>query len=176
MQGLNVNKGQKVLLRLRPAHALDSFHTWHDILGTMLHEVRAAAWVSDALACPRAAVVHVTRRTIPPVPRAHKLNNMRTTHTRAQLVHNEISAHNRQFYALLDELWAEAEALMDAGISGSGQGFDAPSVGRLGSYGWLPTHNPPAHKMTDAMRKVGVAAWPCPWGGGARAAHGALCA
>lgn len=43
---------------------------------------------------------------------------------------------------------------MDRGISGSGQGFDAPSAGRLGSHAFIPLHNPPEHKMADAMRKV----------------------
>jgi hypothetical protein len=72
-----------------------------------------------------------------------------------QLVHIAISPHNAAFYKLLDELWSEAEDLMDRGISGSGQGFDAPSAGRLGSHAFIPMHNPPEHKMADAIRKVG---------------------
>lgn len=71
-----------------------------------------------------------------------------------QLVHIAISPHNAAFYKLLDELWSEAEDLMDRGISGSGQGFDAPSAGRLGSHAFIPIHNPPEHKMADAIRKV----------------------
>eukprot|EP00878_Enallax_costatus_P043316 GHUV01051234.1.p1 GENE.GHUV01051234.1~~GHUV01051234.1.p1 ORF type:complete len:153 (-),score=31.36 GHUV01051234.1:82-540(-) len=58
------------------------------------------------------------------------------------------------FYKLLDELWSEAEDLMDRGVTGTGQGFDAASVGRLGSYSYIPTHNPPQHKIADAVRKV----------------------
>lgn len=71
-----------------------------------------------------------------------------------QLCHNEISAHNAAFYKLLDELWGEAEELMDKGITGSGAGFDAPSAGRLGSHAFIPIHNPPEHRMAEAVRKV----------------------
>jgi hypothetical protein len=73
-----------------------------------------------------------------------------------ELCHNRIGPHNAEFYKLLDELWSEAEELMDKGISGTGQGFDAPSAGRLGAHGFIPTHNPPEHKKADAVRKVGV--------------------
>lgn len=75
-----------------------------------------------------------------------------------QLCHNEISPHNAAFYKLPDELWGEAEDLMDKGITGSGQGFDAPSAGRLGRHAFIPLHNPPTHKMADAIRKVGTLA------------------
>ena len=43
---------------------------------------------------------------------------------------------------------------MAKGIVGSGTGFDAPSVGRLGGRGPVPTHNPPAHQMKSAALKV----------------------
>ena len=59
------------------------------------------------------------------------------------------------FYKLLDELWTECEELMDKGISGTGSGFNGSSAGRLGSHGFIPTHNPPAHKLKDAVLKVG---------------------
>jgi len=36
-----------------------------------------------------------------------------------ELVHCKIGAHSAEFYALLDELWTEAEALMDKGITGA---------------------------------------------------------
>ena len=45
---------------------------------------------------------------------------------------------------------------MAKGIVGSGAGFDAPSVGRLGVRGPVPTHNPPAHQMKSAGLKVGT--------------------
>ncbi|KAJ7508580.1 WLM domain-containing protein [Mycena galericulata] len=37
--GLNVNGGQKILLRLRPAHAPDTFYEEEDVVQTMLHEL-----------------------------------------------------------------------------------------------------------------------------------------
>ncbi|KAJ6541860.1 WLM domain-containing protein [Mycena capillaripes] len=37
--GLNVNAGQKILLRLRPAHAPDTFYEEEDVVQTMLHEL-----------------------------------------------------------------------------------------------------------------------------------------
>lgn len=36
----DINHGQKILVRLRPAHAPDTFYDEEDILHTMLHEVR----------------------------------------------------------------------------------------------------------------------------------------
>ncbi|TFY65780.1 hypothetical protein EVG20_g5306 [Dentipellis fragilis] len=37
--GMNVNGGQKILLRLRPAGAPDTFYPEEDLMGTMLHEL-----------------------------------------------------------------------------------------------------------------------------------------
>ncbi|KAH9837355.1 WLM-domain-containing protein [Rhodofomes roseus] len=37
--GLNINAGQKIFLRLRPAHAPDTFYDEEDIVHTMLHEL-----------------------------------------------------------------------------------------------------------------------------------------
>ncbi|KIJ97888.1 hypothetical protein K443DRAFT_224902 [Laccaria amethystina LaAM-08-1] len=37
--GLNVNMGQQILIRLRPAHAPDTFYDQEDIVQTMLHEL-----------------------------------------------------------------------------------------------------------------------------------------
>ena len=48
---------------------------------------------------------------------------------------------------------------MAKGISGSGQGFDAASRGRLGSHSFIPTHNPPESRLKDVMLKVGVVLW-----------------
>ena len=58
------------------------------------------------------------------------------------------------FYKLLDEITAECEELMAKGVGGTGIGFDAPSMGRLGSHGWIPTHNPPEGHLRDHARKV----------------------
>lgn len=37
--GLNINAGQKILLRLRPAHSPDTFYGEEDVVHTMLHEL-----------------------------------------------------------------------------------------------------------------------------------------
>lgn len=46
---------------------------------------------------------------------------------------------------------------MAKGISGSGQGFDAASKGRLGSHSFIPTHNPPETQLKNVMLKVHIA-------------------
>lgn len=43
---------------------------------------------------------------------------------------------------------------MSKGIVGSGTGFDAPSVGRLGGRGPVPIYNPPSHLMKSTALKV----------------------
>ena len=48
----------------------------------------------------------------------------------------------------------ECEEFMAKGISGSGTGFDAASVGRLGGKGPVPIHNPPSHRLRDVAAKV----------------------
>jgi hypothetical protein len=40
-------------------------------------------------------------------------------------VHIAIGPHNASFYKMLDELWEEAEALMDKGITGNQIGAGA---------------------------------------------------
>lgn len=45
---------------------------------------------------------------------------------------------------------------MEKGITGSGAGFDAPSMGRLGGRGPVPSHNPPAHQLKNAALKVSL--------------------
>ena len=37
--GMNMNSGQKIMIRLRPSKDRGSFLEWQDILGTMLHEL-----------------------------------------------------------------------------------------------------------------------------------------
>ena len=37
--GMNVNRGASILIRLRPGHDKDSFLPWHEVLGTMVHEL-----------------------------------------------------------------------------------------------------------------------------------------
>ncbi len=45
---------------------------------------------------------------------------------------------------------------MAKGIAGSGAGFDAPSVGRLGGRGPVPIHNPPPHQLKSLALKVAL--------------------
>ena len=45
---------------------------------------------------------------------------------------------------------------MDKGIRGSGQGFDAASAGRLGSHGFIATHNPPVSRMRSIALQVRI--------------------
>ncbi|KAF5829018.1 WLM domain-containing protein [Dunaliella salina] len=71
-----------------------------------------------------------------------------------ELVHNVRGPHDSIFYKILDELKAECEELMVKGIGGTGQGFDGPSAGRLGSYGFIPQHNPPPEKLRGAVAKA----------------------
>lgn len=66
-----------------------------------------------------------------------------------ELTHNEHGPHDAKFYKLLDEITKECEDLMAKGISGTGQGFDAPGK-RLGGH----SHNPP----TSSLRQTALAA------------------
>ena len=45
---------------------------------------------------------------------------------------------------------------MAKGIAGSGAGFDAPCMGRLGGRGPVPIHNPPSHQLKSLALKVGL--------------------
>ena len=47
-----------------------------------------------------------------------------------ELVHNEVGPHNAKFYKLLEELRTECAQLLAKGITGTGEGFDAPSAVR----------------------------------------------
>lgn len=68
-----------------------------------------------------------------------------------ELTHNVHGPHNAAFYKLLDEIREECEELMARGISGTGDGFDAPSCGKLG--GRTTVHNPPEHmRRATALR------------------------
>lgn len=44
-----------------------------------------------------------------------------------ELVHNVRGPHDAEFYKILDELWTDAEDLMDRGVSGTGAGECFPS-------------------------------------------------
>lgn len=66
-----------------------------------------------------------------------------------ELTHNEHGPHDAKFYKLLDEITNECEELMAKGISGTGQGFDAPGR-RLGGF----SHNP----SLSSLRQKALAA------------------
>ena len=70
-----------------------------------------------------------------------------------EITHNVRGPHDSQFYSILDELTKECEELMGKGITGTGIGFDGPSMGRLGAHSWIPTHNPPPEALRDAQLK-----------------------
>ena len=49
---IDINGGQKILLRLRPAHAPDTFFEDEDVVHTMLHEVRTLMYSHYCLGYP----------------------------------------------------------------------------------------------------------------------------
>lgn len=70
-----------------------------------------------------------------------------------EITHNVRGPHDSQFYSILGELTKECEELMGKGITGTGIGFDGPSMGLLGAHSWIPTHNPPPEALRDAQLK-----------------------
>ncbi|KAG9456006.1 hypothetical protein H6P81_000514 [Aristolochia fimbriata] len=54
-----------------------------------------------------------------------------------ELCHNEHGPHNASFYKLWDEIRKECEELISKGVTGTGQGFDAPGK-RLGGFSFHP--------------------------------------
>jgi DNA-dependent metalloprotease WSS1 len=70
-----------------------------------------------------------------------------------EITHNVRGPHDAQFYSILDEVTRECEELMAKGVSGTGVGFDGPSMGRLGGHSWMPTHNPPIESIRTIQLK-----------------------
>lgn len=72
-------------------------------------------------------------------------------------MHNEIGAHNASFYKMLDELWEEAENLMDKGITGNNQnGAGAAGFSFTGASRNL---DPSRHNVSrDQARRIALAA------------------
>ena len=70
-----------------------------------------------------------------------------------ELCHNDIGPHNKQFFALLDEITQECEDLMARGVGGTGAGFDAKGtrLGHRGGWGaWRPaTRRPPRWRRRE---------------------------
>ena len=76
-----------------------------------------------------------------------------------ELVHCVRGPHDAEFYRLLDEITAECERDMAAGVAGTGAGFDGPSAGRLGGRGPAPVHNPDPRRMREAVLQAAQKRW-----------------
>lgn len=74
-----------------------------------------------------------------------------------ELTHIEVSPHNAAFYKLLDEITQECEDDIAKGISGTGVGFDANSMGRLG--GRVYDHNPDPARLRQVMAEAASKRW-----------------
>ncbi|EIE22816.1 WLM-domain-containing protein [Coccomyxa subellipsoidea C-169] len=73
-----------------------------------------------------------------------------------ELVHNVHGPHNATFYALLDKINDELDEFIAKGITGTGEGFDAPSMGRLGAGGF-GGHNPSPALLRNKMLQAAEA-------------------
>lgn len=94
LHGINVNRGQKICIRLRPAHDPHSFLSLDDsLIGTMLHEL------THNVRGP-----HVSRF----------LSASHLTPLTSRRLQDDI------FYKQLDDLWVEYDALRASGYEGEG--------------------------------------------------------
>ena len=59
----------------------------------------------------------------------------------------------------------ECQEFVSKGIAGTGVGFDAPSVGKLGGRGPVAIHNPGSDQLRDVMLKVSSAVHLFVWSG-----------
>nr|CAD1825528.1 unnamed protein product [Ananas comosus var. bracteatus] len=75
-----------------------------------------------------------------------------------ELCHIEHGPHNAQFYKLWDEIRKECEELMSKGITGTGQGFDAPGR-RLGGFSRQPPVSSLRQNCTSRGREAST--WQC---------------
>lgn len=82
-----------------------------------------------------------------------------------EITHNVQGPHDAKFYSILDELTKECEEFMAKGVTGTGSGFDGPSMGRLGAHSWIPQHNLDPAAMKAAQLKyvhITMQELPCP--------------
>ncbi|EJF67222.1 WLM-domain-containing protein [Dichomitus squalens LYAD-421 SS1] len=121
---LDINGGEKILVRLRLPHAPDTFLPEDSVVGTMLHEVSPSP-----VSVPPSAFLGTKR------PLQHPLTRIRGT----QLTHNVHGPHDAAFYKFLAGLEDEYDALRRSGWSG--EGFHA--AGRR--VGANVSHNLPPH-------------------------------
>ena len=129
-QYLDVNAGQKILVRLRPAHSPDSFLNEEDVLHTTLHEVRITCLLTHSDAVPHVLIL--------------------------QLTHNVHGPHDEKFYKLLSELEDEYEALKRSGYAGEGFHSKGRRIGEDVSHN-VPPHIARARALEAAekRRKLG---------------------
>ena len=120
---IDINAGQKILVRLRPPYAPDTFYDEEDVLHTMLHEVR----ISMYLCC------------------AGILTSL------SQLTHNVHGPHDDKFYKFLAGLEEEYAALRKSGYDGEGFHSAGRRLGTDVSHD-LPPHLA-RQKALDAAEK-----------------------
>ena len=73
-----------------------------------------------------------------------------------ELCHNDIGPHNKQFFALLDEITQECEDLMARGVGGTGAGFDAKGtrLGHRGGWGGTETRDAKTAAVEAARKRA----------------------
>ena len=108
MHPLDVNGGQKIFIRLRPAHSPDRFFDEEEVIGTMLHEVRS-------------------------LPFCHHGDS-----SLKQLTHNVHGPHDDAFYKYLKGLEDEYYTLRSKGYSGEGFHSNGRRVGQGVSHDLPP--------------------------------------
>lgn len=124
----DVSAGQKILLRLRPAHSPDTFYDEEDVIHTMLHEVHLLLCVG-------------TPKSLCSI---------------SQLTHNVHGPHDERFYKFLSELEAEYEALKRSGYAGEGFHSMGHRLGEFVSHN-LPPHIARARALEAAEKRRRVA-------------------
>ena len=120
---LDINAGQKILVRLRPPYAPDTFYGEEDVLHTMLHEVRISMY-------PCCAGILTLL---------------------SQLTHNVHGPHDDKFYKFLAGLEEEYAALRKSGYDGEGFHSAGRRLGTNVSHD-LPPHLA-RQKALDAAEK-----------------------
>ena len=124
-----MNGGQKILLRLRPAWAQETFYEEDDIVRTMLHEASSRTHFPSRL----------------------------YLHSILQLTHNVHGPHDKEFYKFLDGLEHEYDDLQRSGYAGEGFYSKGHRVGENMSHD-LPLHLAKAKALEAAekRRRIGV--------------------
>jgi len=109
---LDINGGQKILVRLRPAHSPDWFYPQEELIGTMLHEVT----IIDISSFLNSTFLYIY-----------------------QLTHNVHGPHDEKFYKYLSGLQDEFDALQRSGYAGEGFYSEGKRLGTNVSHN-VPAH------------------------------------